>query len=349
MPRSLHSLFHPFRRDLAVDLGNNTIRIFLRGKGLVFSEPNIAALRRRPGRVDEPAKLLAVGEAAKRMVGKTPIDAFVVKPMRGGVIADFGNAERILEHCVRSVIGKRPGLKPRVLICAPLGVTPVEKRAVRELALSVGAAGVHTIEEPLAAAKGARLPIDEPKASMIVEMGGGTTEIAVIALGGVVVSTSVRIGGDVLDEALAQYVRRRFNLLIGPVEAERAKIAVAAAHPTVEDRAHPISGLDAARGLPRTETLCTRDLDDALREPLGHIVSAVLSVLEACPPELAGDLLDRGVVLTGGGAGLRGVDALIADAVRLPVFVLDNPADAVIQGLGASFTELDSASPESVR
>lgn len=318
-----------FSNDLAVDLGTANTLVFVRGQGIVLNEPSIVAINQGDGSV------LAVGHEAKAMLGRTPGTIVAIRPLKNGVIADFDVAQKMLQYFISRAHDRRWFVRPRVVIGVPSGITPVEKRAVREAATQAGAREVYLIEEPMAAAIGAGLPIEEPGGNMIVDMGGGTTEVAVISLSGIVYAKSVRTAGDELNEVIAQHIRKHYNLLVGERRAEEIKITLGAAHPTGEARRiMDVKGRDLIAGLPKTIAIGDDEIRDALNEPVMAIAETVRTVLERTPPEIAADMVDKGIVLTGGGALLRGIDRLIRAETSLPVTIADNPLECVALGVG---------------
>ena len=326
-----------FSHDLAIDLGTATTLVYVKGEGIICSEPSAVAVHRD---TRGTKKVLAVGIEAKRMIGRTPGNIVAIRPIKDGVIADFEVTEAMLRYFIRKAHKARTLVRPRIIICVPYGCTEVERRAVRESAQSAGAREVYLIEEPLAAAIGAGLPITEPSGSMIVDIGGGTTEVAVISLGGIVKSQSVRVAGDKMDEAILQYVKRKYNLLIGEPTAEHIKVAIGNAFPGFSESTE-IKGLDMVSGVPKALILHSDEVREALSEPVRIIVDAVKSVFEETPPELAGDIYDRGIVLAGGGALLRNLDALLREETGLPVTVAEDPLSCVVLGSGKALDELD--------
>jgi len=320
-----------FSNDLAIDLGTANTLIYVRGKGIVSCEPSVVAVQRDERGVKT---VRAVGREAKEMLGRTPGSVQAVRPLRDGVIADFEITEAMLEYFIRKTNNRRTLVKPRIVICVPFGITEVEKRAVRESAESAGAREVHLIEEPMAAAIGAGLPVTEATGNMVVDIGGGTTEVAVISLGGIVYSQSIRVGGDKMDEAVIAYMRRNYNLLIGEQTAERVKCQVGNAYPLDEGLVMEVKGRDLVAGVPRSVVVNSDEIRDALAEPINSIVEAVMSALEKTPPELCSDIKDKGIVLTGGGALLRNLDVLLREETGLPVMVADDPISAVVLGSG---------------
>lgn len=323
-----------FSNDLSIDLGTANTLIYVRDKGIVLNEPSVVAVRQE-GANNNQRKLLAVGIEAKLMLGRTPSNITAIRPMKDGVIADFYITEKMLQHFIHKVHESRllrPS--PRVLVCVPCGSTQVERRAIRESALGAGARQVYLIEEPMAAAIGAGLPVDEAHGSMVVDIGGGTTEVAIISLGGVVYAQSVRIGGDRFDEAIINYVRRNYGSLIGETTAEKIKQEIGSAFPGSEVREIEVRGRNLAEGVPRSFTLNSNEILEAMQEPLSGIVGAVLAALEQTPPELAADIAERGMILTGGGALLRNLDRLLSEETGLPVFIADDPLTCVARGGG---------------
>jgi rod shape-determining protein MreB and related proteins len=314
--------------DLGIDLGTATVLVFLRGKGVVLKEPSVVAIDRDSG------KVLAIGEEARRMVGRTPGNIVAVRPLREGVIADFDVTETMLRYFISRACGRRMFFRPRVIICIPPEITGVERRAVLDAASRAGAGKVFPIEQPLAAAIGAGLDITQPSGNMVVDIGGGTTDIAIISLGGVVVSQSLRVAGDKFDDALIRYVKREFDLAIGERTAEELKMQVGTAHPEGRDATTQIRGRDLITGLPKTITVTSRDCLKAFKEPLAQMLDAIHSVLERTPPELAADIMDKGLVLTGGGSLLESLDRLIRDETGVPVHQIEDPVSCVALGAG---------------
>ncbi len=333
----LSSLFGYFSNDLAIDLGTANTLIYQKGHGVVCNEPSVVAVQNDGGK----RRVLAVGTEAKNMLGRTPESITAIRPMREGVIADFEITEEMLRRLIRKVHKGRGFVRPRIIVCVPHGITEVEKRAVKESAESAGAREVYLIEEPMAAAIGAGLPITEACGSMILDIGGGTTEIAVISLKGIVYSRSVRVGGDKMDDAISNYIKRRFNTLVGERTAEQIKIAVGSALPTGEKLAVEVKGRDLVQGVPRSIVITEDEIREALAEPINQIVDVVKLSLEKTPPELAGDIVDRGITLTGGGAMLRNLDKLLSRETGLHVVLVDDPISAVVMGSGAVLDQLD--------
>ncbi|RJO70321.1 MAG: rod shape-determining protein [Myxococcales bacterium] len=332
-------LYSLFSQDLAIDLGTANTLIFVRGQGIVLSEPSVVAVQRDH---TGAKRVLAVGREAKEMLGRTPGTIFAIRPMKDGVIADFEVTEEMLRHFIQKVHNRKTLVRPRIMICVPYGITEVEKRAVRESAESAGAREIYLIEEPMAAAIGAGLPITEPSGNMVVDIGGGTTEVAVISLAGIVYSKSVRVAGDKLDEAIIQYVKRKHNILIGERTAELIKITVGNAYPGEEIEYMEIKGRDQLAGVPRTAEVNSDEIREAIAEPVNTIVEAVRVALERTPPELASDIVDKGIVLTGGGALLKGLDNLLREETGLPIMVAEDPLSCVVLGSGKALEELDT-------
>ena len=331
-------LYGLFSNDLAIDLGTATTLIYVKGKGIVSCEPSVVAVARDP-RGDK--RVLAVGREAKEMLGRTPGNIEAIRPLRDGVIADFEITEAMLRYFITRAHNRRSWVKPRIIICVPFGITEVEKRAVKESAESAGAREVYLIEEPMAAAIGAGLPITEPSGNMVVDIGGGTTEVAVISLAGIVYSQSVRVGGDKMDEAIVAYMKRKYNLAIGEQTAERIKVTIGNAYALEEQLSMEVKGRDMVAGVPKTVVVNSDEMRDALAEPINAIVEAVLLALERTPPELAADIVDKGVVLTGGGALLKNMDVLLREETGLPVMVSDDPISAVVLGSGKTLDHID--------
>ncbi len=330
-----------FSNDISIDLGTANTLIYVKGKGIVLNEPSVVAIRQERG-PGGPKSIAAVGMEAKRMLGRTPGNIVAIRPMKDGVIADFTVTEKMLQHFIRKVHETRffrPS--PRVLICVPCGSTQVERRAIRESAAGAGARDVYLIEEPMAAAIGAGMPISEASGSMVLDIGGGTTEVAVISLSGIVYSASVRIGGDRFDEAIINYVRRNYGSLIGEATAERIKQEIGTAYPGNEVREMEVRGRNLAEGVPRSFTLNSNEILEALQEPLSGIVSAVKTALEQTPPELAADIAERGMVLTGGGALLNDLDRLLMEETGLPVLIAEDPLTCVARGGGRALEMID--------
>jgi rod shape-determining protein MreB len=324
--------------DLAIDLGTANTLVYVKGKGIVLDEPSVVAVHRDSRGTK---KILAVGTDAKRMLGKTPGNIVAIRPMKDGVIADFEITEAMLRHFILRVHNRRTFVRPRIIISIPSGITPVERRAVKETAESAGAREVYLIEEPMAAAIGAGLPITEPVSSMVVDIGGGTTEVAVISLAGVVYSKSVRVAGDRIDKSIVQYIKRKYSLLIGERTGEMIKTTIGCAYPENELKTVEVKGRDLISGIPKIVEITSGEVMEAMAEPVSVIINAVRDALENAPPELAGDIVDRGIVLAGGGALLRNLDVLLREETGLPITIADDPLSAVARGAGKALDELD--------
>jgi len=324
--------------DIGIDLGTANSLVYLRDQGIVLSEPSVVAV------LAETNKVLAVGMEAKRMLGRTPGNIKAIRPMKDGVIADFEITEEMLRYFIQKVHRRFKIMQPRVLVAVPSGITEVETRAVEDSAGRAGAREVYLIEEPMAAAIGVGIPVQEPIGNMIVDIGGGTTEVAVISLSGIVDSRSVRVGGDSMDGSIIRYIKRSYSLMIGERTAEEIKIRIGSAYPMDEETEMPVKGRDLNSGLPKTVNLTSVEIREALQEPIASIVETVRTTLERCPPELAADLIDHGIVLAGGGALLRGIDRLITEESGLPVNVADEPLLAVAKGTGIVLEEMDTLS-----
>ena len=325
--------------DMAIDLGTANTLVYVKGRGIVLNEPSVVAIINKGGK----KQVLAVGDEAKMMLGRTPGNIEAIRPMRDGVIADFEIAEEMIKHFIRKVHNRRSFANPQIIVCVPSGSTAVERRAIQESALSAGARRVYLIEEPMAAAIGAGLPVTEPTGSMVVDIGGGTTEVAVLSLGGIVYSRSVRVGGDKMDEAIIGYIRRHHNLLVGESSAERIKKEVGSAGipddgtgMTIE-----IKGRDLMNGVPKEITISQRQIAESLAEPVGAIVEAVKVALEATPPELAADIVDKGIVLTGGGSLLKSLDVLLREETKLPITITEDPLSTVVIGSGKALDNIN--------
>lgn len=332
----LHNILGFFSNDLAIDLGTANTLVYVKGKGIICNEPSVVVIRK------DNKKLVAVGAEAKKMLGKTPSDIIAIKPLKDGVIADFDTAEEMLKYFIKKVHNRRSFISPRVVIGVPSGITQVEQRAVKDAAQASGAREVYLVGEPIAAAIGVGLPVGEPSGNMIVDIGGGTTDIAVISLDGVVYSKAVRVGGDRMDEAIIAYIKRRYNLMIGDRTAEQIKIEIGSAYNTGnEQRFMEIKGRDLISGIPKTATVAEVEIREALSEPVNMILDTIKIILENTPPELAADIVDRGIVLAGGGALLRGLDSFIKEKTGLPVIVAEDPLTAVARGVGKMLDELD--------
>jgi rod shape-determining protein MreB and related proteins len=324
-----------FSSDLAIDLGTATTLVYVRGKGITLSEPSVVAIEKQSNTV------LAVGVEAKRMVGRTPGNIVAIRPIKEGVIADFAMTERMLEYFITKSHNRRAFVRPRCIIGVPSRITEVEQRAVRESASQAGAREVYLIEEPVAAAIGAGLPITEPSGNMVVDIGGGTTDIAVISLGGIVCSESVKVAGDSMDDAILSYIKRRYNLLIGEHMAERVKIEVGSAYPLEQAKTMMVKGRDMISGIPRTVVVNDSEIREALEDPIHAIVNALRTALENTPPELAGDIIDKGVVITGGGSLLPGLATRFQEETNLPIITVEDPLTSVVYGVGKVLDEID--------
>ena len=322
--------------DVGIDLGTANTLVTVRHRGIVISEPSVVAMDTRTKRV------LAIGAEAKRMVGRTPANIVAIRPLRDGVISDFDVTEQMLRYFITRAHNRRTLVRPRIIICVPSGITEVEKRAVRDSALAAGAREVYLIEEPMAAAIGAGLPITEPSGNMIVDIGGGTTEVAVISLGGIVVARSIRIGGDEMDVDIVSFARREYNLLMGERTAEEIKIAVGSAYPMPNQRTVTFRGRDLLTGLPRSVEVGSDQIREALEPSVAHIIDAIKETIEETPPELVADIMDQGIVLAGGGALLSGLDKRVAEATQMPVHIADDPLTCVVRGAGRVLEELDT-------
>ena len=326
-----------FSNDLAIDLGTANTLVYVKGKGIILSEPSVVAVHMDSRGVK---KVLAVGSEAKMMLGRTPGNISAIRPMRDGVIADFDITEEMLRHFIFRVHNRRTLVRPRIIVSVPSGITQVERRAVRETVESAGAREIYLIEEPMAAAIGAGLPVREPISSMIVDIGGGTTEVAVISLAGIVYSESVRVAGDKIDEEIVQYMKRKYGLLIGERSGEMIKMNIGNCFPD-EVRTMDVKGRDLITGIPKTVEINSEEVREAIQEPVRLIVDAIKAALENAPPELAGDIVEQGIVLTGGGAMLRNLDALIRNETGLPIIIAEDPLSAVARGAGMALDQLD--------
>jgi len=327
-----------FSSDMAIDLGTANTLVYVKGRGVVLNEPSVVAIIDEKGR----KRVAAVGDEAKQMLGRTPGNIQAIKPLRDGVIADFEVAEEMIKHFIRKVHNRRSWAKPLIIVCVPSGATPVERRAIQEAAEAAGARKVYLIEEPMAAAIGAGLPVTEPTGSMVVDIGGGTTEVAVVSLGGIVYARSVRVGGNMMDEAIINYIRRHHNLLVGESSAERIKIKIGCACPPEDGEGETMSvrGRDLMNGVPKEIVISQRQIAEALADPISSIIEAVKATLENTAPELAADIVDRGIVLTGGGALLNNLDFVLRHATGLPVIVADDPLSCVVLGTGHALDNL---------
>ena len=335
------SLFGAISNDIAMDLGTANTLIYMKGKGIVLNEPSVVALRNVGGR----QVVHAVGIEAKQMLGRTPGHMEAIRPIRDGVIADFEVAEEMIKHFIRKVHNRKGFVNPKIIVCVPSGATAVERRAINDSCLNASARRGGLIDEPMAAAIGAGLPIHEPTGSMVVDIGGGTTEVGVISLGGMVYSGSVRVGGDKFDEAIVNYIRRNYGMLIGETTAEMIKKTIGSAFPGSEVKEMEVKGRNLAEGIPRSFTVSSNEILEALTDPLNSIVSAVKSALERTPPELGADIAERGMVLTGGGALLRDLDRLLMEETGLPVIVADDPLTCVVRGSGKALEKMEHFGP----
>lgn len=328
-------LYNYLSRDIGMDLGTANTLVHVKGKGVVLMEPSVVAIHA------DSKEVLAVGTEAKQMIGRTPGNIIAIRPMKDGVIADFDVTQTMMQYFIRKAY-KRGILKPRVIVAVPSGCTEVERRAVLDAALRAGAREAYTIEEPMAAAIGAGLPVNEPTGNMIVDIGGGTCEVAVISLGGIVTSRSIRVAGDEMDEAVINYVKRAYNLLIGERTAEEVKTTIGSAFELEEEQSMEIRGRDLVTGLPRTITVDSKEMRKALSDPVNTIIDAVKETLERTPPELAADIMDRGIIMTGGGSLLKGLDQLVSQETGMPVHIVDEPLYAVVRGTGKVLEELET-------
>ncbi|MGI8521281.1 MAG: rod shape-determining protein [Actinomycetota bacterium] len=323
-------------RDMAVDLGTANTLVYVRGRGIVLNQPSVVAINTKTGGI------LAVGAEAKRMIGRTPAHIVAIRPLKDGVIADFDVTEKMLRYFSHKVHRRTFFAKPRFVVCVPSGITGVEQRAVEEATISAGARSAFIIEEPMAAAIGAGLPVHEPTGNMVVDIGGGTTEVAVVSLGGIVTSQSIRIGGDELDEAVINYVKKEYSLMLGERTAEEIKMAIASAFPDPEDQQAEIRGRDLVTGLPKTIVVSAEEIRRSIEEPVNQIVDAVKNTLDKTPPELAGDIMDKGIVLAGGGSLLRGLDERLKHEIGMPIHLADDPLLVVARGSGKCLEEFEA-------
>ncbi|MBE3590491.1 MAG: rod shape-determining protein [Firmicutes bacterium] len=331
------AFFDLFRNDMGIDLGTANTVVYVRGRGIVLQEPSVVAIRA------ETKQPLAVGNEAKRMIGRTPGSIVAIRPMKDGVIADFEITQTMLQYFIQKALPKRAVFRhPRVIVSVPSGITEVEKRAVYDAAKQAGAREAYLIEEPMAAAIGAGLPVHEPTGNMVVDIGGGTTEVAIVSLGGIVTHRSVRIAGDECDEAIVNYVKRTYNLLIGERTAEEVKLTIGSAYPTNDEATMEIRGRDLVTGLPKTITLTAEEVRHALEDPISGIIEAVKVTLERTPPELAADIMDRGIVMTGGGSLLRGLDRRLSEETGMPVIIAEDPLLCVVKGTGRFLDEIEN-------
>ncbi|MCK8815869.1 rod shape-determining protein [Natroniella sulfidigena] len=340
----LNFLTAPFSRDMGIDLGTANTLVYIRGKGVLIREPSVVAIQNN---ADSKEGVLAVGNDAKNMIGRTPGNIMAVRPMKDGVIADFEVTEKMLKYFITKAHKRKRLVRPRIVVCVPSGVTEVEKRAVIDAALHAGAREAYLIEEPMAAAIGANLPVHEPTGNMVVDIGGGTTEVAVISLGGIVTKDSIRVGGDDMDGAIVHYIKNNYNLMVGERTAEEIKTEIGSAYfaSEVDQKAKEsidIRGRDLVNGLPKTVEVSAGEIQSALKEPVSDIVRSVKSTLENTPPELSADIMDRGIVMAGGGSLLSGLDQLISEETGMPVYLADDPLDCVVYGTGKVLEELNN-------
>jgi rod shape-determining protein MreB len=323
-------------RDMAVDLGTANTLVYVRGRGIVLNEPSVVAINTNSG------KIVAVGIEAKRMIGRTPGNIVAVRPLKDGVIADFDVTERMLRYFIQKVHKRRHFAKPRIVVAVPSGITGVEQRAVKEAGYQAGARRVYIIEEPMAAAIGAGLPVHEPTGNMVVDIGGGTTEVAIISLGGIVTSQSIRVGGDELDQAIISYAKKEYSLMLGERTSEEIKMAIGSAYPFEDEPHAEIRGRDLVSGLPKTVVISAEEIRRAIEEPVNTVVDAVKTTLDKCPPELSGDIMDRGIALTGGGALLKNIDERLREETGMPIHMVDNPLDSVVLGSGKCVEDFEA-------
>ncbi len=323
-------------RDMAVDLGTANTLVYVRGRGIVLNEPSVVAINQNTGGI------LAVGAEAKRMIGRTPGNIVAIRPLKDGVIADFDTTERMLRYFIRKVHKRRHLAKPRIVVCVPSGITGVEQRAVKDAGYAAGARKVFIIEEPMAAAIGAGLPVHEPTGNMVVDVGGGTSEVAVISLGGIVTAQSIRVGGDEMDNAIIQYVKKEYSLMLGEHTSEQIKMAIGSAFPIPDEPHAEIRGRDLVSGLPKTIVVSSEEIRKAIEEPCNAIVDAVKTTLDKCPPELSGDIMDRGIVVTGGGALLKGLDERLRHETGMPIHIAERPLDSVALGSGKCVEDFEA-------
>lgn len=325
-----------FAKDIGIDLGTANTLVHVRGKGIIVREPSVVAINKNS------KAILAVGDDAKNMIGRTPGDIVAIRPMKDGVIADFDITQSMLKYFIKRTLSSGIVSKPRVVICVPSGVTEVEKRAVEDATLLAGAKEAYLIEEPMAAAIGSDLPVEEPSGSMIVDIGGGTSEVAVISLGGIVTSKSLRVAGDEFDEAIVHFVKKEYNLLIGERSAEQIKLRIGNAYPKLKEEYMEVRGRDLITGLPKNITISSGEINEALKEPINSIIDSIKFTLEKTPPELASDIMDKGIMLAGGGALLSGLDKLVREETGMPVTIADNPLDCVAIGTGKVLEEIET-------
>jgi rod shape-determining protein MreB and related proteins len=333
---SRNNSFQFLGRDMAVDLGTANTLVYVRGRGIVLNEPSVVAINTKNGAI------LAVGSEAKRMIGRTPGHIMALRPLKDGVIADFDVTEKMLRYFIQQVHTRRFLAKPRVVVCVPSGITGVEQRAVEDATLQAGARAAYIIEEPMAAAIGSGLPVHEPAGNMVVDIGGGTTEVAVISLGGIVTSQSIRIGGDELDEAIISYIKKEYSLMLGERTSEEIKMAIGSAFPLPDEPHAEIRGRDLVSGLPKTIIVSAEEIRKSIEEPVNAIIDAVKNTLDKTPPELAADIMDKGIVLTGGGALLKGLDERLKHETGMPIHIIDSPLSSVAIGSGKCLEEFEA-------
>lgn len=329
-----------FSKDMGIDLGTANTLIYIKNKGIVLREPSVVAIKN-----DSTRQPLAVGEEAKQMIGRTPGNIIAIRPLKDGVIADFDITQTMLKYFIRKVFNKSSFVRPRIVVCYPSGVTQVERNAIEEATYQAGAKNVYLLPEPMAAAIGAGLPVEEPTGSMVVDIGGGTTDVAIISLGGIVTSKSLRIAGDEMDQAIVSYIKREYSLMIGERTAEQIKVEIGSAYPRETEKTMEIRGRDLVTGLPKILTITSSEIRQALSEPVNAIIDAIKSTLEKTPPELSADIMDKGIMLTGGGALLDGFDKLIKKETDMPVHIADEPLDCVAIGAGKALDNIDKLSP----
>ena len=336
MASQISNTFQFLGRDMAVDLGTANTLVYVRGRGIVLNEPSVVAINTKNGAI------LAVGAEAKRMIGRTPGHIMAIRPLKDGVIADFDVTEKMLRYFIQAVHKRRFMAKPRVVVCVPSGITGVEQRAVEEATIQAGARAAYIIEEPMAAAIGSGLPVHEPAGNMVVDIGGGTTEVAVISLGGIVTSQSIRIGGDELDEAIISYIKKEYSLMLGERTAEEIKMAIGSAFPLPDEPHAEIRGRDLVSGLPKTIIVSAEEIRRSIEEPVNAIIDAVKNTLDKTPPELAADIMDKGIVLAGGGAMLKGLDERLKHETGMPIHITDEPLQSVAVGSGKCLEEFEA-------
>ena len=329
-------VFNAFTKDMGIDLGTANTLVFLRGKGIIIREPSVVAIQ------TSTKEVLAVGEEAKKMIGRTPGHIVAIRPLSDGVIADFDVTQSMLKYFIAKAHPRRKFIQPRVVVCVPSGVTEVEKRAVEEAAIQAGARDAYLIEEPMAAAIGAGLPVHEPTGSMVVDIGGGTTEVAIISLGGIVTSRSIRVAGDELDESIVHYIKKEYSLMIGERTAEEVKIQIGSADLKNKEQKMLIRGRDLISGLPKTIEVSSSEIHEAMKEPIANIIDAIKYTLEKTPPELASDIMEQGIMLTGGGALLEGLDRIVKKETGMPVHIAENPLDCVALGTGKALEDIET-------